>query len=243
MTKIIHDYITNEFWKKIIDTIDTNDKLDENVAKLSFIREEVITRHSSETNSYFQSRSELEDDAQHTSENSQIFDDNRLIYHINRIIDERRLCISSSCVKKIFDIAHERSHSDFNSCFEIISRFWYIRELTRQLRDYIRHCSECLIMQTRRHKSWENLQSIDSSLVSFHIIILNFILALSETSQDLDCVMFVTNKFSKRITLIAEEITYAAVDWAKSLMKRLQIADWRYLKIMITVLRTNKNWP
>lgn len=211
MTKIIQKYIIDEAWLKIIEIIDKNDKLDENVAKLSFIREEVISRNSSETDLYFQSRSEIETDEQ-MSKNSQISNERRLIYHINRMTSERRLCISLNYVKEIFDIAHEKSHSEFNICFEIISRFWYIRELTRQLRNYIHYCSDCLIMQIWRHKSWEDLQSIDSSSVSFHTITLNFILTLSETSQDLDCILFVTDKFSKRITLLSKKTTHAAAD-------------------------------
>ena len=233
MIKIIHEYIIDESWKKIIEIIDKNDKLDENVAELSFVREEVISRNSSEIDSYFQSRSEFEA-SEKVSKNLQTSNDKRLIYHVNRMTRERRLCISSNCVKKIFDIAHEKSHSKFNICFEIIARFWYIRDLTRQLRDYIRHCSDCLIMQIRRHKSWEDLQSIDSSSVSFHTIILNFILTLSLTSQGLDCILFVTNKFFKRIILLSEKINYTAVNWAKVLLERLQIANWEYLKIIIT---------
>ena len=192
MTKIIHEYINDEAWKKIIEIIDKNDKLEKNVAKLHFIREDAISRNSSEIDSYFQSRSKFEV-IEKLSENSQISNDKRLIYHINRITDERRLCISSNCVKEIFDIAHEESHSRFNICFEIIFRSWYIRDLTRQLRNYIRHCSECLIMQTRRHKSWENFQSIDSSSMSFHTITLNFILVLSFTPQELDCILSITD--------------------------------------------------
>jgi hypothetical protein len=69
-----------------------------------------------------------------------------LIYHVNRSTEEKRLCISSECVSNILTIAHERKqeHSNFEVTFEIISRSWYICDLIKTLRFYIRNCSQCL---------------------------------------------------------------------------------------------------
>ena len=121
MTKIIHEYTTDEPWKKIIETIDKNIKLGENAAELSFVREEAISRNPNEIDPYFQPRPESEA-SEEVPKDLQTSNDKRLIYHVNRMTEERRLCIPSNCVKKIFDIAHERSHPGFNTCFEIIAR-------------------------------------------------------------------------------------------------------------------------
>ncbi len=69
-----------------------------------------------------------------------------LIYHVNKSTEEKRLCISSECVSNILIIVHEREeeHLDFEITFKLISRSWYIRDLNKTLRFYIRNCFQCL---------------------------------------------------------------------------------------------------
>jgi hypothetical protein len=49
--------------------------------------------------------------------------DKNFIYHVNKLIKEKRLCISSICVLNILIIVHDQDHSEFDVCFEIIIRF------------------------------------------------------------------------------------------------------------------------
>jgi hypothetical protein len=136
--------------------------------------------------------------------------DKNLIYHVNKSIEEKRLCVSFECVSNILIIVHERKqeHSDFEVTFEIISRSWYIRDLIKTLRFYIRSCSQCLQIQIKRYKSWESLQFIHFSSISFHTIIMNFVLELSKIKKEMNCVLSITNKFTKRIMLISRKFTY-----------------------------------
>lgn len=46
--------------------------------------------------------------------------------------------------------------------------------------------------------------------------------------------MSVTDKFTKRITLIPGRATYSAGEWAIRLLDRLDIADWGYPKVIIS---------
>ncbi len=154
---------------------------------------------------------------------------------MNRSIEEKRLCISFNCVSDILIIAHEReqNHSEFDVCFEIIIRAWYIKELIKALRQYIKHCSQCLTIQTRRHKFYENLQSIHSFFVSFHTIIVNFVLELSKIKEEMNCVLSITNKFTKRIMLISEKFIYTTEKWAIQLLKKSQRRNWNISKVII----------
>lgn len=225
--KLIENYSSNSAWKKILATIIQNEQLDENAIHISFFKHFIAF----ESDFYMKSRS------YESNENliliSYQFEKN-LIYHINDIIDLRRLCVFQSCINHIFKIAHENDHSDFIRCFQIISRAWFIRNLSKQLRTYIKHCFECFILQIRKHSSYENLQSIESSSMSFHIITLNFILALFESLKHYDTIMFVTDKFIKRIILIFEKNTFKVLNWALSFFERFDITDWKYFKIIIT---------
>ena len=45
-----------------------------------------------------------------------------LIFHVNKFIGLKRLCISQSLVKKMFDIAHNEDYLNFKKCYEIISK-------------------------------------------------------------------------------------------------------------------------
>jgi hypothetical protein len=121
---------------------------------------------------------------------------------------------------------------NFVKCYDIISFFWYIHELFKHLRQYLQHCSNCQIFQTRRHKSYEYLQSMLISNVSFHIITIDFILALSDIEK-YDCALFVTCKFFKRIFLIFEKINWKAKNWVMTLLTRLEIMNWELFKVII----------
>jgi hypothetical protein len=228
--RIVNDYFMNESWKKIIQTIDQNAILEENAIELSFVRE--FDTMSRESDFYMTSsiKSSLKFSISNRSNNK------NLIYHVNRSTEEKRLCISSDCVQNILVIAYDQDqdHSEFDACFEIISRSWYIRELTKAFRTYIKHCSQCLQIQIRRHRSWENLQFIHSSWVSFHIIIMNFVLSLSKIKNEIDCVLSVTDKFTKRVMLISEKFIYTAENWAIHLLKETQRRDWDISKVMIS---------
>jgi hypothetical protein len=154
---------------------------------------------------------------------------------IKHVYEFRRLCISFNTISEILDIAHSDNHSEFVKCFDIVFSFWYIHDLFKHLREYLRHCSQCQVFQTRRHKSYDALQSIFISNVFFHIIIIDFILALSKfISNNFDTIIFIICKFSKRIILISENVTWSAKQWALILLKRLEFMNWKLSKTIIS---------
>ena len=119
-----------------------------------------------------------------------------LLYHTNKLTNLKRLCILFSCVKEIFQIIYENEHSDFAKCFEIVFKIWYIRNLIKHFRNYIKHCFQCFILQIKKHKFFDYLQSIDFSSISFHTITLNFILILSKIVNDIDTIMSIMWRIS-----------------------------------------------
>ena len=156
------------------------------------------------------------------------------IFHVDRFTGLKRLCIPEPLVKDIFDMAHSEGHPGFDRCYEIVSKSWYIHGLTRLLRSYIRHCPQCLVFQTRRHRPYGSLQPIQSPAVPFHTLTLDFILALPATAEGFDNALTVTDKFTKRITYIVGKVTWKAKDWAMALLDRLNIADWGLPKVLLT---------
>ncbi len=128
--------------------------------------------------------------------------ENDLIYHVK---NKKRLCISFNCEKDVFELAHDQNnHSEHHRIYiKLIDQF-YILKLSRKIRTYIKHCSTCELNQTKRHSSYEELILIFNEQISFQIIVMNFILALSE---NMNTTFIVICKVSKRVIIISEKFT------------------------------------
>ena len=157
-----------------------------------------------------------------------------LLFHVDRLTGVQRLCIPTTLVKEILSLAHGNGHPGFQRCYEIVTSSWYIHGLVKHLRDFIRHCPECLILQTRRHAPYGSLNPISSPPVPFHTITIDFILALPLSDRDFDAAMSVTDKFTKRVTFAAGKTTWSAKDWAGTLLDTLDVADWGLPKVIIS---------
>ena len=203
--KLVVDYSTDLNWKKIFSVFDQQNKNDVNVVKLSFYRE------------------------------------NGLIFRFDGYITDshvyefHRFCISQSVIQNIFVAVHDDSHSGFVRCYDKITVFYYIRDLFKYLRDFLKHCFKCQAYQTRRHKFYDSLQFIFTSNIFFHIIIIDFILILSRSRVgQFDCVMPISCKYFKRIVLIPDKNTWTAVQWNHVLLNRLNMTDWKLFKAIIS---------
>ena len=147
----------------------------------------------------------------------------------------QRMCAFFEILKDIFSMIHDvNDHFDFDRTYKQIIFVWYIRDLIRHLKNYLKHCSKCQINQIRRHKSYDNFQSILSSSTLFHIITIDFVLTISFSHIELNNVMSITCKYSKRITIVLDKNIWSAKNWTKALLKRLNIADWEFPKIIIS---------
>lgn len=142
--------------------------------------------------------------------------------------------MSKSIIKNILTLTHDDSHIEFDRTYNKIVNLWYIREFSKHLTSYLKHCFQCRINRTRRYKSYKNLQFILSSSISFHFITIDFVLKISESHIDINNIMFVTNKFNKRIIIISNKNTWIATLWIEALLKKLNVIDWNFSKIIIS---------
>ena len=132
---------------------------------------------------------------------------NEFIYHVD---ERRRLCIFVACEQKIFRMTHdENQHSDRHRCYQRIIDTLYVFRLSRKLRLYIEYCSSCQLNQTKRHRLYEELIFVFSSSKSFYIIIMNFVVKLSDIY---DALFIVIDKFFRRVLIMREKIIYDVVD-------------------------------
>jgi hypothetical protein len=125
-------------------------------------------------------------------------------------------------VKEILQMDHDgMGYPGFERTFHRANSGWYIRKLGKHVRQFIAHCPECKIFQQRRHAPYGSLQPIASPPAPFHTITIDFILGLPVSRQGFDCAMSVTDKFSKRVTVIPGKKTWTAKQWADALIERL----------------------
>ena len=154
---------------------------------------------------------------------------NDIIYHVD--LETRRSCISVAVKREIFRLVHDKNqHSEVHRCYDRIVNTMYISRLSRKIKKYIEHCSTCQLAQTKRHRPYEELMFITFSSRSFHIIVIDFILAMSD---EMNTVMSATCKHSRRISLILDKKTYEAKKWINALLDRLLIADWRIFETIM----------
>ena len=204
--QLLDGYAKDPSWQKVINVLDANETDPENAATLPFFRDEegLIWRSDGSTGDH--------------------------------AFDGMRLCLPGdrACLKTFFDTAHSESHVGFAKMFEVISRQWFIRSLSRQLRDYLRHCSKCQLYQTRRHMEHGSLQPITSPPMPFHTLAIDFVLALPRSAKGYDSLLSITCKFSRRVSLIPGKCTFTAADWAGRLLRRLRKIDWGLPKVIIS---------
>lgn len=138
-----------------------------------------------------------------------------------------RLCIPSDLEKEVFKLAHdEMGHPGYARTHEKLTTGLFIYNMATKLHEYIRHCPHCQMNQTPRHRPYGSLQPIYSPSRPFHTITIDFILALPKASTGDDCIMSLTDKFSKAISLIAGEIRWGGELWAQALLDRLLLLGW-----------------
>jgi hypothetical protein len=145
--------------------------------------------------------------------------------------DRKRLCIFANCETNVFKLAHDQNnHFEHNKIYiKLIDRV-YISKLSRNIRQYIKHCSTCELNQIKRHLTYEELVSISKN-ISFQTLAMNFI---STLSNNMNTALIVTCKAFKKITIILEKFTWTVFNWAETLFDRLIIANWNISKRIIS---------
>ena len=146
-----------------------------------------------------------------------------------------RLCIPASVEKEVFQLAHdELGHPGYARTHERLTDGVYILNMPKRLHDFIRHCPHCQMNQTPRHRPYGALQPILAPGRPFHTLTIDFILALPLSHNGEDCLMSVTCKASKAITLIEGKSTWTAKEWAVVLLRRLQLINWGIPRAIIS---------
>jgi len=137
-----------------------------------------------------------------------------------------RLCIPKALVGDVLEIVHDNQfHIGFHRMYPRVAEHYFIHKLEKRLRTYVRHCSECQRLQTKRYKPYGSLQPIQSPPIPFHTIAIDFIVGLPH-HDGCNSLMTATCKFSKRILLIPGHDQLSAEAWLHLLLDALMTSEW-----------------
>jgi hypothetical protein len=85
----------------------------------------------------------------------------------------------------------------------------------------------------KRHSSYDELNSIRTLTLSFHTVIIDFVIVLSMTLIEENAILTTTNKFFKRISVVIDKDTWDVLEWAREWLNALQRKKWRISKAII----------
>ena len=149
---------------------------------------------------------------------------NELLYYVPG--DGRdRLCIPDELAGEVIGEAHGRYHRGIHRVHDELYPSIFIRNMHKKIKDYVEHCHECQLNQTKRHRPFGSLNPIPPK-APFHTITMDFVLALPTKATDKDCLLTITCKYTKKVLLTPGQITYSAVDWANLVITALLEHDW-----------------
>ena len=155
-----------------------------------------------------------------------------LIYHVKKNIF--RLCIFNNCKQNVFKLIHDDCfHAEHHRVYVRLINVVYVHKLSKKFTIYIRHCSICQLNQIKRHLFYDELTSLSTSSIFFHTLIMNWIITLSNSKNEYDCILNVICKFNRKFQFIHDKTIYFVVKWIILFIDRLQFIDWNISLIII----------
>lgn len=160
-----------------------------------------------------------------------------LIYYQDPAYGER-LCLpgDKSLLRDVFSMVHDHlGHAGYARTHQRLTENVYIHRLPSLLKDYLAHCAECRRNMTPRHCPYGSLQPIITPPQLFYMMTIDFILALPTSYPDgYDCVLSVTDKYTKKVTFVPGFFAAGAEEWADRLLRHLMLVEWGIPKVILS---------
>ena len=129
---------------------------------------------------------------------------NNLLYSIE-YNNRKCLYISDILIENIFKMTHDKMrYCEFDKAFECFHKLT-INKTNYQLQAYINEYLNYNKNQICCHKFYNDFQLILSLLISFHTLVIDFILTLLIFEEDYNVMLIITNKFIKKVQLISRK--------------------------------------
>lgn len=157
-----------------------------------------------------------------------------------------RLVIPSPLVQEFLQDAHDHKHHFGRDRMMADLERVHFRRKRHLVTEYVRKCYQCGEQRKDNQLPIGDLKPIQAPEEPMHTITIDFIVGLPEnpvngTPWDLgngfshfNALLTVTDKSSKRRSLIPGNEKYTAEDWANALARQMLMADWSFPKVIIS---------
>ena len=158
-----------------------------------------------------------------------------LIYYDDQQLGPQ-LCIPSLLEGEVFQKVHDDlGHPEYTRTHEQLTGMFYFHNLMKSLHSYLHHYHTCQMNQTPCHQPYGSLQPILTPPQPFYTLTINFFEGLPISKlEKFDCVMSVTNKFSKAIAFVPGFFASGGKAWATRLLNQLSLLNWGLPQILIS---------
>lgn len=169
---------------------------------------------------------------------------NGLLYNADRY-GSKKLCVPKACFPDVFAVAHDEKHHFGETRMLHELEPYCIHQKTRWVKQWVRHCPTCRLVQTERAKLAGSYTLIREDPTPMSTISVDFIVGLPSTPaadttwkmpdhDKFDSLLTVTCHSTKRTLLIPGNAKYSAQEWATILARMFHVADWGYPKRIIS---------
>lgn len=149
-----------------------------------------------------------------------------------------KLAVPRTLVKDFLERAHDaEAHGGAARTLARLSTDYYWKNMRTDILEYIRFCPSCLTRADKNHPPFGQLHPIPSPPCPFHTISIDLATDLPPSTKFnhgtalFDCVMVVTDKFTRMIRLISGRKDYKATAWARLLFEN---AIWGLPQVIIS---------
>ena len=153
-------------------------------------------------------------------------DPNTKLLYLKDADSDDRLCIPNSMHKRIMETAHDqRVHPGINHTLDFLQKSVYMANMSKLVQGYIHSCPVCSVVKPNRQLPARQLHPIKAPDISLYTLSINFMSRLPPSSTGSNCVMTITDKFTKYICILPGCDNFLAYDWAHEFYDHVY-KDW-----------------
>lgn len=135
-----------------------------------------------------------------------------------------RLAIPEAFTRQLLAAAHDHAgHMGVKKTLARLVTAYYWKNMRQRVMEYVAHCPECLVKNTKHHLPFGSLHPIDYVSEPFYCITLDLATDLPPSSRFnhgnavFDACMVVTCKFTKLVRYIPGQMIFGAKEWCQLL--------------------------
>ena len=137
-----------------------------------------------------------------------------LLYFVNKP-EPDRVCIPTTLHRQLFHFAHDsHAHGGINRSLNRLRSSAYMPKMKKLLKAYIDGCPACQLSKPSRQLPFGQLHPVETYKEPLAELSMDFIVGLPMTPDGYNCLLTVTDRFSKYVRLIPGKETWGAKEWA-----------------------------